>query len=256
MKFEKKIGWNPLCDQPYVISDKAVKKRIYRYAFWNYLKQLAINIIIFPIAALSLALFYLLGAKRQTVSSQNFFGMGVNPHPKVSTPKIVDMVEELGVDDVLIRIPLHDIENLDVYVDFIAAFAHKNIMINIMQDRRHVEDANLLKDSINKIFTACQPYCQRYQIGNAINRKKWAFFTMREYLEFYRTVQTIRDESFSEFKLIGSSVIDFEYFYSISSLFNFFKIRYDQFNSLLYVDRRGAPESGQRTVFLFDFLKK
>jgi len=72
---------------------------------------------------------------------------------------------------------------------------------------------------------------------------------MGEYLNWYATVQEIRDRDYPELKLIGSSVIDFEYHYTIRTLFHFFKVRYDRFSSLLYVDRRGAPEHTQMGIF-------
>jgi hypothetical protein len=48
-------------------------------------------------------------------------------------------------------------------------------------------------------------------------------------------------------------VIDFEYHYTIRSLFNFFPIKYDTFTALLYVDRRGSPENKQMG---FDLKRK
>jgi len=44
-------------------------------------------------------------------------------------------------------------------------------------------------------------------------------------------------------------VIDFEYHYTIRTLFNLFKVRYDKFSSLLYVDRRGSPDNKQMLIF-------
>jgi len=53
--------------------------------------------------------------------------------------------------------------------------------------------------------------------------------------------------------MIGSSVIDFEYHFSLRSLFNFYKVYYDKFSTLLYVDRRGSPFNTQAG---FDLYKK
>jgi len=81
------------------------------------------------------------------------------------------------------------------------------------------------------------------------NRTKWGFFSMSEYLRWYEIIQQIRDERYPELKLIGSSVIDFEFHYTIRTLFNFFKVKYDKFSSLLYVDRRGKPSNIQMGIF-------
>ena len=65
--------------------------------------------------------------------------------------------------------------------------------------------------------------------------------------------QRVRDQNFPELKLIGPSVIDFEYYYTASSLFNLKNIKFDKLSSLLYVDRRGAPDKRQ---YGFNFKNK
>ena len=50
---------------------------------------------------------------------------------------------------------------------------------------------------------------------------------------------------FPHLKLIGSNVIDFELHFTAHTLFNFQNIHFDALGSLLYVDRRGAPENTQ-----------
>jgi hypothetical protein len=111
------------------------------------------------------------------------------------------------------------------------------------------ELGDLLKKDIAIIFKKFQSITQEFQIGNAINRIKWSFISVEEYLGFYKTVQKVRDEKFSSLKLIGSSVIDFEYHFTIGTLFNAFNIHYDKFSSLLYVDRRGSPYNKQMVMF-------
>ena len=76
---------------------------------------------------------------------------------------------------------------------------------------------------------------------------------MDEFLRFYKIGFDLRNKKFPEIKLLGSSVIDFEYYFSIRTLFNLYKVRFDQFSSLLYVDRRGAPENTQMGL---DLTKK
>ncbi|MDX9742875.1 MAG: hypothetical protein RBT59_03580, partial [Arcobacteraceae bacterium] len=78
---------------------------------------------------------------------------------------------------------------------------------------------------------------------------KWRFETNEEYLSFFETIQKVRDEHFPTLKLIGSSVIDFEYHFTIRTLFNGFKIHFDKVASLLYVDRRGSPKNTQYGMF-------
>ncbi len=234
--------WDKFSDQPYPIRDKKAKKEIYKKTIFDTIKMLFVNILLFPLILIRflVALF-----EKREVDTKNFFAMGIT----IGADK--KLVDELGVKDLLIRLPLSDIENLPKYKTFIEQVEGYNILVNIMQDRRHVENRELLKQSITNIFETL--HVKEYQIGNAINRKKWAFFTMDEYLSFYKTVQDIRDEKFNDIKLIGSSVIDFEYHFSVRTLFNFYKIHYDTFSTLLYVDRRGSPQNSQMGL---DLIKK
>ncbi len=234
--------WDNFSDQPYPIRDKKAKKEIYRKTIFDTLKMLIVNIILFPIILIRflMALF-----EKKEVDTKNFFAMGINLDCDIM------LLKELGIQDILIRLPLSDIKNISKYKIFIEQFKEYNILINILQDRRHIENTELLKSSITTIFKTLD--AKEYQIGNAINRKKWAFFTMDEYMSFYKIVQDIRDAEFKDIKLIGSSVIDFEYHFSVRTLFNFYKIHYDSFSSLLYVDRRGSPENSQMGL---DLIKK
>jgi hypothetical protein len=141
-------------------------------------------------------------------------------------------------------------ENIDKYVSFAEKFgSDKEILITVIQDRAHIEDTVLLEHDIEIIFDRFQHISSEYQIGNAINRIKWSFISMEEYLKFYVTVQKVRDEKFTTLKLIGSSIIDFEYHCTIRTLFSTYKIHYDKFSSLLYVDRRGSPQNRQMGIF-------
>ena len=185
--------------------------------------------------------------KGKPIDKANFYGMGVDLD-KGEIQK--DLIEELGVKHLLIRMPLWQIHRIEEYVTFARSFGEdKTILLNILQDREHIENRELLKKDIKKIFEKFGSFVAEYQIGNAINRTKWGFFSMDEYLGWYEDIQQIRDEGYPHIKLIGSSVIDFEYHYTIRTLFNFFSLKYDKFSSLLYVDRRGEPLNTQMGIF-------
>ena len=156
-----------------------------------------------------------------------------------------DLINELGIKHLLIRFPMSDIENIDTYVDFIKQFPKQSILLNVMQDPETVEDTNLLEQHFHTIFTTFASSVQQFQIGTTINRSKWGFFSVNQYLRFYQIAYKIKQESFPDLKLLGPSVIDFEYHYVIHALFNFFRLKFDAISALLYVDRRGAPENTQ-----------
>jgi len=234
--------WDKYSDQPYPIKERAYKKRMRKKHLFSYLPLLLTNIVMFPLSILLMP-FY----KGKKVEKEDFYGMGVELE-KGEVQK--DLIEELGVKHLLIRMPLWQMDRVEEYVAFAKSFGEdKTILLNILQDREHIEDEALLKKDITIIFEKFGSFVFEYQIGNAINRTKWGFFSMDEYIKWYQTIQTLRDKINPKLKLVGSSVIDFEYHYTIRTLFHFYPIKYDVFSSLLYVDRRGAPENRQMGIF-------
>ncbi len=236
--------WDKYSDQPHIITDKKFKKSQKKRFLLEYLKMLFVFIVIFPVSFVWQFLMHYPKVKMQ-------LGIGVN----LDKGNIqYDLVKELGVKELLIRMPLYDIQRVDEYVDFAKGFGNdKNFIINILQDREHVENLELLRADIKVIFEKFQSISSEYQIGNATNRTKWGFFAVSEYLNFYQVTQQMRDQYFPALRLIGPSVIDFEYYYTASSLFNLKNIKFDKLSSLLYVDRRGAPEKRQ---YGFNFKNK
>jgi hypothetical protein len=239
---KKPFIWDKYSDQPYPLKDKAYKKRMRQKHLWDYLPLFLSNLLFFPLSVLLMPLY-----KAKPIDKQNFYGMGVDLDKGESQKTLID---ELGIKHLLIRMPLWQMDRIEEYVAFAKSFGEdKHILLNILQDREHIEDSALLKKDIESIFEKFGSFVNEYQVGNAINRTKWGFFSMREYLEWYKSIQQIRDAKYPQLKLIGPSVIDFEYHYTIRTLFNFFKLRYDKLSALLYVDRRGAPQNRQMGIF-------
>jgi hypothetical protein len=242
------LRWDSFSDQPEVIRDKRYKRKIYKTVAWDFIKLLATNLFIFPLVTL----FYLLVPRKKKQSDpQAFFGMSINLDKNPN--KTRRLIDDLNVDNLLIRLPLHDIEQLADYIEFAQQYSDKALLINILQDRRHVEDPERLRQSLDQIFQAFIPLTKRFQIANAINRKKWAIFSMDEYLRFYKVAYELKQQKYPQLILLGPSVIDFEYYFTIRTLFNCYRLRFDQLSSLLYVDRRGAPEKTQAGL---DLIKK
>ncbi|NLK66707.1 MAG: hypothetical protein GX282_04445 [Campylobacteraceae bacterium] len=237
--------WDSYSDQPHVIKDKNFKKNAREKHAFDYLKMLLSSLFILPLAFVLMRFF----RGNLKVKNSEFYGIGVNLDKDDGKNTQQNLVQELGVKNLLIRVPLWDTRNLDKYVEFAKSFGDKNIMINIMQDRENIENHELLKTNLEQIFTKFDGICSEFQVGSTINRLKWGFFAPAEYLEFYKVAQDLRDEKFPHFKLIGPSVIDFEYHYNVSTMFNFQKIKFDKISALLYVDRRGDPANYQYRFF-------
>ncbi len=234
--------WDNYSDQPHVIKDKAYKKQMRKKYLWDYLQLLITSLIVLPLSMLVMKFF----KSKEKLE----YGIGVNLDKGEAQ---YDLVKELGVKHLIIRMPLWDMSNIDSYVEFTQKFIDQDneiqILLNVIQDKEHIEDQKLLKKDIRILFSKFSPIINEYQIGTTINRAKWGFFSVTQYLNFYETVQNIRDEEYKDLKLIGPSVIDFEYYYTARALFHFQDIKFDKLSSLLYVDRRGSPYNTQYKFF-------
>ncbi|CAM4015178.1 hypothetical protein [Arcobacter cloacae] len=237
--------WDNYSDQPHVIKDKAYKKAMRKKHLKDFIKLFFSSIFILPIAIFLMKFF----RGKNQASNEEFYGIGVN----LDKGEIQhELVEELGVKNLIIRFPLRDIKNIDLYVEFAQKFnktSKKDILLNIMQDRQNIQNPKLLKENLELVFTKFATLVNEYQIATTINRAKWGFFSVQEYLNFYKIAQDLKEEKYPNIKLLGPSVIDFEYYYNVRAMFNFQNIKYDIVSSLLYVDRRGSPRNTQYGFF-------
>jgi len=180
----KDYPWDPYSDQPHILKDKKFKRHLYIKGLWSSIKTF-LYIPVLPLIALRI----LFSSKKQTYNAVSNIGLCVNvskPTEKQThqtNDELAALVNELGVNDLLIRIPLSDIENLDNYHDLAKKLSDKCILINILQDRDHIEDPTLLKSDLRTVFSRFRDISNVFQIANSINRKKWGFVTTNEYLK-------------------------------------------------------------------------
>ena len=238
--------WDPYSDQPATL-DKRVKRK---------LRWRSIGGVSKKISAVLLLPGPLLKSKFRRTTLQPFvdeysIGLCVNlEHPFqdkliLSGAEIAGIVRQMDLRRIAIRIPLADIDNLQEYVEFIGHFSEYSILVVILQDRSTIEDTGKLERSLDRIFSALSGTVSCYQIGNAVNRIKWGFVTVDEWFRFFKVAWDLRNRKFPDLKLIGGAVIDFELLDHCRSLCNGVSFKYDGYASLLYVDRRGAPENRQ-----------
>ncbi len=231
------FSWDIYSDQPVVLKDKAYKKNMRRKQWLEYLKTLITALGILPLATLIMRWF--------PPPKKNSFDIGLCVNFDKTDAQYA-LVEELGVTHLHYRFPLWEIDRLDEYVTFLKGFGEdKEYVVCILQDREHIENSKMLDEHVKKVFEAFSSFVGEFQIGNAINRAKWGFFSTGEYLKFFQQIQAIRNNSFPHLKLLGPSVIDFEYHHTARALFNAYPIYFDKHTALLYVDRRGAPSNTQ-----------
>ena len=247
--------WDEYSDQPKIILDKAFKRRMRAQHWPDLLKMFATAGVMLPSAMVAIGLKSLVGPQRLPPgrAPANFFGMGVSLERGDAQ---YDLVAELGVTEVLVRVPLWRLEDLPAYVRFIEGWRDRgcNVMVNLLQDPRTIGDTTSIERQARTALSALQGLIGKAQVGNAINRAKWGFYSVSEYLDFFEVFQAARDNYAPNIKLCGPAVIDFEYHHTARALFNTRDSQFDQVSALLYVDRCGHPMNPQ--LGLFDATRK
>ncbi|WP_295020676.1 glycosyl hydrolase [Sulfurimonas sp.] len=237
--------WDNYSDQPYPLKDKIYKKSMRKKEFLSLLKTFLISIFTLPISLLAIPF-----VRKKSIKNSDFFCIGVDYQREKDVT--IELINELGAERVLVRFKLWEMETLNELKEFILAMSQRKITLKILQDREHIEDLGLLKKDLDTIFSTLHEIVDIFEIGSTINRAKWGFFSVDEYNRFYKVAYNLKISKFPHAKLIGSGVIDFEYHFTAHTLFNFFRYSYDGISSLLYVDRRGAPENMQLGFDLSD----
>ncbi len=237
--------WDNYSDQPYPIKDKQYKKQMRSNEFGSLFRTFLVSLLVLPFSLLMMPF-----VKRKEIKSDEFFCLGVDyqKEPAVSQ----ELLNELDIKRILVRIKLWELDTLSQLKEFVAKNPDKKITLKILQDRENIEDLELLKRNLTRIFKDLENHIDIFEIGSTINRAKWGFFSVDEYSRFYKVAYDLQQTEFKNIKLIGSGVIDFEYHFTAHTLFNFFKIKYNGISTLLYVDRRGAPENMQMGFALSD----
>ncbi len=237
--------WDDYSDQPALLKDRAYKKEMRQKEAISLLKTFLISLVVLPLSLMAMPF-----VKRKEIKQSEFVTLGVDFKRESATT--LAMLDELAVESILLRVKLWELEKLEDLKTFIQKTRQRKITLKILQDRENIEDIELLKRNLSLIFSTLQGLVDIYEIGSTINRTKWGFFSVDEYNRFYKVAYELKQTQFRDIKLIGSGVIDFEYHFTAHTLFNFFKYKYNGISSLLYVDRRGAPENTQLGFTLSD----
>jgi len=243
---KKPFAWDDYSDQPALLKERAYKKAMRKRELGSLLTMAFTALITLPLSLIATPF-----VRRKEIESRHFVSLGVDFEREPEQTH--QLIEELEVESLLLRIKLWEMEKLPQLKAFLQQHTNKKITLKILQDREHIEDLELLKTDLELIFKELQEYVDLFEIGSTINRAKWGFFSPREYLAFYKVAYDLKNE-FTKVKLLGSGVIDFEFHYTAATLFNFCKCKYDGIAALLYVDRRGAPENTQLGLSLIDKL--
>ena len=235
--------WDPYSCQPYTMKSEE-KPRSGMGNVWEYTKVAASNLVGLPAIT-----YQTLALQKQPANlpASEFVGLSIAPDEEYKSA-LIEMVDELGVKQLLMRIPSWDVNDLDRYVAFLELFPRNEFVINILQSRDSVNNLNEWQQQVAKIIRATQHITKTYWIGNAVNRTKWGCVHSGQALDLQVAVEELRGE-FPGLKLLGSSIIDFEPLLSWRTLWNFRKFQIEGNAALLYVNRRHSPYGTQYGVF-------
>ncbi len=178
---------------------------------------------------------------------QPWGGVGVAVRPWERDPEgLMAVVEELGVQNILLR--LHPWQPDHTAEENLARDLYKrgcDLTFALPQNRELVRDPARWQAAISEIAERFLPYGHRFQVGQAVNRSKWGVWNLREYLSLVASASEILRER-GEVELLGPAVIDYEFLVT-AAILNLCQegLHFDIVSSLLYVDRRGAPENHQ-----------
>lgn len=234
--------WDHYSDQPYRLAADA-KPGLDSAALLEYLKTLATAIGLSP----AILWRYLTIKPRIDIDQQGFVGLSISSRTQWRSIQH-ELVDELGVKNLLLRIPSWHADRLDDYLRVLELFPNHRFIVNLLQNHDSVRQPATWAQQADSIIQNLPQQVNAVQIANAVNRKKWGCRHTGDYLLLQQELEAVRKKH-SGIKFLGSSVIDFEPLSTLRSVFNLYQFKIDGVASELYVNRRGSPYSRQLLVF-------
>ena len=174
-------------------------------------------------------------------------GTGICVRPWPDDPEaLLAGIADLGCPQVLLRLHPwdsdHDAE--EELARELQARGHE-LSFALPQNRDLVRDPARWRASIEELAERFTPYGKAFQLGQAVNRSKWGIWRTDDYFDLAASAGEIL-RRYPGVELLGPAVIDFEV-HVTAGIVNLRRcpVRFDALASLLYVDRRGAPENTQ-----------
>lgn len=173
------------------------------------------------------------------------FGVAVSPTPE-TWGRYLGRIRDLGVRSLLIRIPSWAPEPVLALHDELAALRRDGVRFTftLLQNRDMVNDPDRWGAFVREAADRLADLEPAFQLGHAINRKKWGIWHPDEYLRMMAAAAPAREAN-PAIRWLGPPVIDFEYYFTAHFLAEPRPFDFDGIAALLYVDRRGSPDNLQ-----------
>ncbi len=176
-------------------------------------------------------------------------GLGVAVRPLAGDPEgeaLLGELTALGVRRLLLRLhPWQERHDAEQTLARRLAEAGYDLAFTLPQSRELVRDPARWRAAVAELAERFRPFGSSFQVGQAVNRSKWGVWRYGEYLALAAMAcEELRRHPGTE--VLGPAVIDFEP-HATAAVLNrpHPGVRFDAVASLLYVDRRGAPECRQ-----------
>lgn len=177
------------------------------------------------------------------------FGIAVSPTPD-TWGRYLERIGELNARALLIRVPSWAPEPVfSLHDEFARLHAEgTQFTFTLLQNRELVKDPDRWGGFVRDTAACFCDIDPTFQLGHAINRKKWGIWHPHEYVRLMDAAAPARS-AFPSCRWIGPPVIDFEYYFTTHYLVGERPFDFDGIAALLYVDRRGSPENLQYGYF-------
>lgn len=242
-----RIVWDELSDQPHSHAGRLERLRIRLSDLPQHARAWAALAGATPrVARRYLELCALRDARPREPFAWPGVGVALRPWPR-DPAALLAAFDALGVRQALLR--LHPWQERHDDEEALArALAERGVELAfaLPQVRELVRDPARWRSAVDRLGRRFLPFGRRFQIGQAINRSKWGIWNPVEYLALAADAAAILRGLDPGIELLGPAVIDFEA-HATAAVVNLRhpELRFDALASLLYVDRRGAPENRQ-----------
>ena len=239
-----RVAWDHLSDQPHQHASRLERLGVRLADLGAHTREMAACAAALP----RIARRYRARRREGPRLPASFAGIGValRPWPEAPEEQLLAL-DELGVRKILLRLhPWAEIHDDEERLARELSERGYDLAFALPQDRALVRDPDRWRNALDELAARFTPFGRHFQVGQAVNRSKWGVW---RYDEYERLVAEAR-EAFAPYagaRLLGPAVIDFE-FYATAAILNMRwrpELALDGVASLLYVDRRGAPESTQ-----------
>jgi tRNA A-37 threonylcarbamoyl transferase component Bud32 len=239
-----RVAWDHLSDQPHQHASRLERLGVRLSDLGSHARALAAC----ARAAPRIAAGYTRLRRAGPVFPVPFDGLGIALRPWPEAPEaLLSAVAGLGVRHVLLRLHpwAEDHAAEEALARELVERGHE-VAFSLPQNRELVRDPARWRAALDRLAARFTPLGQDFQVGQAVNRSKWGIWRYDEYV----TLLAAARAAFAPYpgaRLFGPAVIDFE-FYATAAILNLrwpAGLALDGVASLLYVDRRGAPENRQ-----------